>query len=126
MHMIRHHQVSHQVKPVALADFSEGLHEEIAGSHGAQQRQPPVTTEGEKMQVALPVEAFQALRLEKPPRVNPTRGAPPLATLCGIVKVLSSLRNMRKNQRNPMPGPPSGMEKPYLMDAPPAIRGGAT
>jgi hypothetical protein len=71
MHVMGHH-VSREEEIVAFPDFAKCLDKQMARPRCAQQRQPLVTTEGYKMQVLAPIEAFQALRH---PKRNEQKGA---------------------------------------------------
>ena len=54
VHMLGHHYISNQPKPMALSDFPQRRNKDIPGPHRSQQRQPPVAAKGKKMQIPLP------------------------------------------------------------------------
>src|SRR5713101_3639007 len=79
MYVIGHDHITHQQKLVPFANRSQRAHKQVSCANRSQQRQPTVTTEGHKVQIAAAVIAFQILGHERPPkspRVTPTRGAP--------------------------------------------------
>src|SRR5882762_585977 len=60
MNMLGHDDISGQSKAVAVAHLTQNLDKGVSCAHGAQQRQAPVATEGNKMQVTLAVAACQS------------------------------------------------------------------
>jgi len=66
MYMLRHYHVPDQPKSHLVADFSQLLYEEVARTYRLQQWQPPITTEGNKMQMTLAVVALQPSRHRRP------------------------------------------------------------
>ena len=77
--MIRHHHISDKKKPVLFAHPPEFLHEQISRPHCSEQRQSPITTERQKVELALTVVTLQSLRhsTPKPPPSKTEGGAPP-------------------------------------------------
>src|ERR1700687_275295 len=73
MHVIWHDHIAHQQKLVSLANHSQRAREQVSRANCSQQRQPAVTTEGDKMQIAAAVITFQILGHERPqePTCNP-------------------------------------------------------
>src|SRR5271157_852126 len=71
MHMLWHHHMSHQQKSVLLANPSKFPYEQLPRAHRLEQRQPPITTESDKMQMTATVEALQPFGHGKP-RVSET------------------------------------------------------
>ncbi len=55
MNVFRHHHESHQRKSVSVAYLTQDLHKQIPRPHRPQQRQAPVTTAGDEMQIVLAV-----------------------------------------------------------------------
>src|SRR5713226_10532510 len=77
MHVVRHNHVSHQQEFVALTNLPQRVYEEVSRPDRVEQRQPPMATKREEMQMAAAVVALQSFRHKTtPPRVRPTRGAP--------------------------------------------------
>src|ERR1700740_789257 len=76
MHVIGHHYVAHEKKSILSLDSSEFLHENVARLYAYEQRQPSITTEGHKVELALSVVALQSLRhpTPKPPPSQPEDG----------------------------------------------------
>src|SRR5689334_11791035 len=70
VHVIGHDHVSNQQEFVPLTNLAESLHEEISRSCCAEQRQPPITTEREEVQISPSMEAFQTFRHDKTPTCN--------------------------------------------------------
>jgi hypothetical protein len=60
MKRFRHDDLSHDCESAAVAALAQNHDEGIFCAHGTQQGQEPVTTEGDKMQVTLPVAASQS------------------------------------------------------------------
>ncbi len=58
--VFRHDCIPHQREAVAISNFAENLHEEVSRASGTQQRQAPVTTARDEVQVALSVPPFQS------------------------------------------------------------------
>ena len=73
MHVIGHHYVAHEKKSILSLDSSEFLHENVARLYASEQRQPSITIEGHKVELALSVVALQSLR-------HPTPKTPALTT----------------------------------------------
>ncbi len=55
MNVFRHHHESDQSKSVSIAKLTQYLHKQVARSLRSQQRQPPVTTASDEMQIVLAV-----------------------------------------------------------------------
>src|SRR5580693_6352795 len=78
MHMLRHHHITEEMKPHLVAHFPQLFHKSVPRPHRLQQRQPPIATEGNKMQMTLAVVAPQSRRHGEPHRrnVNPKTQVP--------------------------------------------------
>src|SRR5438445_8771286 len=85
MHMLGHHHITDQAKSRCIAHSSQFFHEEVSRPRRFQQRQSPVTTESNKVQIALAVIAFKTRRHRQPqpkkqppqdPGSHPEPGAP--------------------------------------------------
>ena len=61
MNMFRHHYITDQREIVALANFIQNLEKEIPSPLRAQQRRAAITTACNKVQLAQPIAASQAL-----------------------------------------------------------------
>jgi hypothetical protein len=59
VHVFGHNYISDQNKGVPCANFVKNPHEAISRADRAEIGAPPVTTEGDKMQVAASVESLQ-------------------------------------------------------------------
>src|SRR6266849_6801791 len=68
MYVIGHNHITHQQKLVPFANRSQRAHKHVSRANRSQQRQPTVTTEGDKVQIAAAVIAFQILGHERPPQ----------------------------------------------------------
>jgi hypothetical protein len=55
MDVLRHDDIAHQGKSVAVAYLAENLDEDISGANRAQQGQASITGERNEMQMAVPV-----------------------------------------------------------------------
>src|SRR6266699_5835944 len=66
MHMVGHHHIAHQQESILSPNSGELLDEHIPCPRCCEQGQPPVTTEGHKMKLTLPVVALQSLRHSTP------------------------------------------------------------
>src|SRR6266567_5887321 len=109
MHMVGHHHIAHKQESILSPNSAELLDEHIPCPRCCEQGQPPVTTEGHKMKLTLPVVALQSLRHSTPksPPSNTEGGAPsphytPMKCSSGI---LSSHGAVKRKQK-PAPGPP--------------------
>ncbi len=110
VHMLGHHHIPNQAKPIALSNFCQRRNECIPGPRRSQKRQPPVAAKRQKMKMALSVVALKRImhRLgrmpteEKPAPLDP-KGAAPLCHPRLIAEVVCSLgaRTSRKN-RSPL------------------------
>jgi hypothetical protein len=74
--MLRHHHITEKAKPHLVTRFPQLFYENVPRVRRLQQRQPPVTTEGNKMQMILAVVAPQSrwhciLRGKKRPPQDP-------------------------------------------------------
>ena len=70
MNMFRHHYITDQREIVALANFIQNLEKEIPSPLRAQQRRAAITTACNKVQLAQPIAASQALL--HPENTNPS------------------------------------------------------
>jgi RHS repeat-associated protein len=68
MHMFRHHHISEKMKSHLIAHLSQFFHEDVPRARRLQQRQPPIATERNKMQMTFAVVAPQSGRHRKTPR----------------------------------------------------------
>src|SRR6267143_3337006 len=59
MNVVGHDHISDQQEFVAFTNFSQGLDEDVARSRRVEQRQPPITTEREEMQMAPSIVSLQ-------------------------------------------------------------------
>jgi len=58
MHMLRHDHVAQEQETVFPADSREFSHKEVPRAAASQKREPPVATEGDKVQIASAVVAL--------------------------------------------------------------------
>ncbi len=81
VNMLRHHHISHQQKSIPIANGSQRLHECIPSPRSSQERQPPVTTKRQKMEIApsiIPLESSGHRTTPKTPTRNTdVWGTPP-------------------------------------------------
>ena len=63
--MIGHDHVADQQEIVPLMNLAESVHEKISPPLGIEQRQPPIATEREEVQIPASIVAFQSLRHDK-------------------------------------------------------------
>jgi len=61
MDVFRHDDVAHQGEAITIAHLIQNLDENIPGMNRAQERQAPVTTEGDEMKMAVPLVTNQSL-----------------------------------------------------------------
>ncbi len=59
-----HHHVTDELESVSCSDLTENLNKGVASAHCSQERETPVATEGDEVQVAEAVDAFETLRHE--------------------------------------------------------------
>src|SRR5271167_3116634 len=73
MYVFRHHHIAEDTKSHLVADPPQFFYEDVPRVRRLQQRQPPVTTERNKMQIAFAVVALQSCghRKSKEQNVNP-------------------------------------------------------
>jgi len=57
---VEHHDVAHKMEFRFVANLCEFFDEDVAGPSGLEQRQAPVTTEGDEMQMASAVIALES------------------------------------------------------------------
>jgi hypothetical protein len=62
MHMLRHHHIAEQMKPHLVAHLPQLFHKHVPRAHRLQERQPPIATKRNKMQIAFAVVAPQSCR----------------------------------------------------------------
>ena len=107
MHMVGHHYVPYKKESVFSVDPAQFLDEQVSCPHRPEQRQPPVTAEGQKMKMSMPVIPLQSLRHAKPPPSKPEGGAPPRFHPRYLTIVISSHRVLPSNENEERaPGPP--------------------
>ena len=61
VHVLGHDHISDQSKRMSRANFMQNPYKAIASANGSEVGTPPVTTEGNEMQVAASVESFQGM-----------------------------------------------------------------
>src|SRR6266404_9223152 len=72
MHVLGHYHITDQTKSCCIAHSSQFFHEEVSRPLRFQQRQSPVTTESNKVQIAFAVIAFKTRRHRQPqPKKQP-------------------------------------------------------
>ena len=77
MHVFGHHHVASQLETIFVSGLIEHAHKQSAGVRGTKERQPSLTTEGDEMQVDLPVNAPEVFWHDRRPHAhNPSAGAP--------------------------------------------------
>ena len=85
MQMLGHYHITDQTKSCCIAYSSQFFHQEVSRPRRFQQRQSPVTTESNKVQIAFAVIAFKTRRHRQPrqkkqppqdPGSHPEPGAP--------------------------------------------------
>jgi hypothetical protein len=62
MQVIGHNHVSHQQELVTFTNLPEGVHEEISRPPRLEQRQAPIATGREEVQISVSIVAFQTFR----------------------------------------------------------------
>src|SRR5882762_2164944 len=72
MHMLGHYHITDQTKSCCIAYSSQFFHQEVSRPRRFQQRQSLVTTESNKVQIALAVIAFKTRRHRQPQQKKPT------------------------------------------------------
>src|SRR5713101_6129232 len=77
MHVVGHDHVSDQQEFVALANLSQRVYEEVSRPDRVQQRQPPIATKREEVEMAAAVVALQSFRH----KTTPTRKTDAWGTL---------------------------------------------
>src|SRR5438445_11571037 len=123
MHMLGHHHITDQAKSRCIAHSSQFFHEEVSRPRRFQQRQSPVTTESNKVQIALAVIAFKTRRHRQPqqkkqppqdPGSHPEPGAPSVSLYFPETcrsDILSATRQKKQPPQDPgshpEPGAPS-------------------
>src|SRR5260370_3967149 len=55
MYMFRHHHIPDQPELVSAANFFQDFHKPVSRPSRSKQRLPPITTEGDKMKIPMPV-----------------------------------------------------------------------
>ena len=60
VNVLWHDDISDQRESVAVAHFAQNLHEKIFGANRSKQRQAPITTAGDEVEMTLPVPASQS------------------------------------------------------------------
>src|SRR5712692_5875982 len=109
MHMVGHDHIAHQQESILSPNSAELLDEHIPCPRCSEEGQPPVTTEGHKMKLTLPVVALQSRRHSTPksPPSNTEGGAP--STHYSSMKCSSGILSLHasvKRKQKPAPGPP--------------------
>jgi hypothetical protein len=112
VHVIGHDHITHQQKLVPFTNRSQRAHKQVSCANRSQQRQPTVTTEGDKVQVAAAVIAFQILGHQWPPQ-EPTCNPDTWGTQsCRMLTPLPAqwyppvMDSTAQGTKNP-PGPPA-------------------
>src|SRR4029077_10403262 len=117
MHVLRHHHIAEKAKSHLSANSDKFFRENVPRAHRIQKRQPPIATEGNKMQLTFAVVALRSRwhelthtrkRQPQAPGSNYEPGAPS-ATLsfppiCRSVILLTIL--MSKNVNSSIPSHP--------------------
>jgi hypothetical protein len=113
VHVIGHDHVADQQEIVPFTNLAESVHEKISPLLGMEQRQPPITTEREEVQITSSIVTFQSLRHDKTPTRKPDAwGTPRFFKLRCIATVVSSVRwTPSREKKTKEPGPPVRWEK---------------
>ena len=77
MYMFGHHNIPDQPELVSAANFIQDFHKPVSRPGRSQQRVPPVTTEGDKMKIALPVMPLECMAHQTKPAPLKPKGAAP-------------------------------------------------
>ena len=85
MHVFGHHYVADQLETVFFSDLIENAHESVAGPRGSKKRQTTIATEGDKVEVPLSVNAFEALRHEEKSHARKPSDGAPAKTYSGVM-----------------------------------------
>src|SRR5260370_26859486 len=77
--MFRPHHIPDQPELMSAATFIQDFHKPVSLASRSEQRLPPVTTEGDKMKIALPVIPLEWIaHRTKPAPIKPKGAAPRL------------------------------------------------
>jgi hypothetical protein len=112
MDVVRHHHIPNQTKSHLVADLSQLLHKTVPRTRRLQQRQSPVTTERQKVQMLLTVIPLQPARHRSNPRPRYQKtepGAPSALLYSNLIcksGILSQFTNANKIHKLE-PGPPA-------------------
>jgi len=80
MYMFGHHHISDQPELVSAANFIQDFHKPVSRSNRPKQGSSTVTTEGDKMKIALPVMPLEWMaHRTKPAPLKPKGAAPRLS-----------------------------------------------
>jgi hypothetical protein len=106
MHVIRHDYVPYQPEPVPLSHLSQRANKNVSRPGSSKERQPPITTEGEKVQVPTAVVPLQSNghgSVPKLPHATPACGAPfqSNAQVTYEGGILSSSDEVKRKERLP-------------------------
>jgi hypothetical protein len=110
--MLGHHYIANQLETVFLSNLIEDTDEHVARLRSTEERQPSVATEGDEVQVALAVNAFEPLgHDEKAPRSQTEHGAPATKPRELRIAMVSCCAKCPRANRPKEPGPPARVLK---------------
>ena len=85
---------------MSAANFIQDFHEPVSRSNRPKQGSSPVTTEGDKMKIALPVMPLEWMAHgTKPAPLKPKGAAPPLYTILELKKWYASPMRSRQEEK---------------------------
>src|SRR5580693_1290374 len=61
MHMLRHNDISNETEPMSATNLIQNSHKAVPRPNRSQQGPPPITTEGDEMQIAMSVMPFERI-----------------------------------------------------------------
>src|SRR5882762_9283308 len=65
MNMLRHDHITDELEVMPRADLVQNFHKLVTRPRRAEQRTPPIATEGNEMKIAAPVETLQTVAHEQ-------------------------------------------------------------
>jgi hypothetical protein len=70
MNVIRHYHISHQLELVSIPYLAKNFHERISAAYRIQERQSPIASTRNEVQIPLPVISFEISRHEPTPTAS--------------------------------------------------------
>src|SRR5258708_4721259 len=106
MYMFGHHHIPDQPELMSAANFIQDFHKPVSLASRSEQRLPPVTTEGDKMKIALPVMPLECIaHRTKPAPLKPKGAAPRLSPSAncrsGMLVQCAPLKKKKTSLRHP-------------------------